>query len=53
MDVHVYSIDESFIDATPYLRFYEKEAKDAGVHPAHTMAMTIIRDVAEIYEGCV
>lgn len=44
-DVHVYSIDESFIDATPYLRFYEKEAEAAGVHPAHTMAMTIIRDV--------
>ena len=44
-DVHVYSIDESFIDATPYLRFYEKEAAAAGVHPAHTMAMTIIRDV--------
>ena len=44
-DVHVYSIDESFIDATPYLCFYEKEAEAAGVHPAHTMAMTIIRDV--------
>ena len=44
-DIHVYSIDESFIDATPYLRFYEKEAEAAGVHPAHTMAMTIIRDV--------
>ena len=44
-DVHVYSIDESFIDASPYLRFYEKEAEAAGVHPAHTMAMTIIRDV--------
>ena len=44
-DVHVYSIDESFIDATPYLRQYEKAAKAAGVHPAHQMAMTIIRDV--------
>ena len=44
-DVHVYSIDESFIDAEPYLHFYEKEAEAAGVHPAHTMAMTIIRDV--------
>ena len=44
-DVHVYSIDESFIDAEPYLRFYEKEAEAAGVHPAHTKAMTIIRDV--------
>lgn len=45
IDVHVYSIDESFIDATPYLHFYETEAKAAGVHPAHIMAMTIIRDV--------
>ena len=45
MDVHVYSIDESFIDATPYLHFYVTEAKAAGVHPAHIMAMTIIRDV--------
>lgn len=44
-DVHVYSIDESFIDATPYLRFYEAEAKATGKHPAHVMAMTIIRDV--------
>ena len=44
-DVHVYSVDESFIDATPYLHLYEKSAKSAGVHPAHQMAMTIIRDV--------
>ncbi len=44
-DVHIYSIDESFMDATPYLRFYEKEARAAGVHPARVMAMTIIRDV--------
>lgn len=44
-DVHVYSIDESFIDAGPYLRFYVKEAEKTGRHPAHVMAMTIIRDV--------
>ena len=44
-DVHVYSVDESFIDATPYLRHYEEAAAKAGVHPAHQMAMTIIRDV--------
>lgn len=44
-DVHVYSIDESFIDATPYLRFYEAESQNTRVHPAHAMAMTIIRDV--------
>ena len=44
-DVHVYSIDESFIDASPYLHLYVKEAERAGVHPARQMAMTIIRDV--------
>ncbi len=44
-DVHIYSIDESFIDATPYLPMYEAAARHAGVHPAHQMAMTIIQDV--------
>ena len=44
-DIHVYSIDESFIDCTAYLHSYEKEAERQGVHPAHVMAMTIIRDV--------
>ena len=44
-DVHIYSIDESFIDATPYLWLYEAEAKAAGRHPAHVMAMTILRSV--------
>lgn len=50
-DIHVYSIDEVFIDCTPYLQFYEKEAEEQSrhdghpVHPAHVMAMTIIRDV--------
>lgn len=44
-DVHVYSVDECFIDASPYLGFYEAEAERSDVHPAHAMAMTIIRDV--------
>ena len=44
-DVHVYSVDESFIDAAPYLSQYEEEANRQGVHPAHVMAMTMIRDV--------
>ena len=44
-DIHVYSIDENFIDCTPYLGLYEKEAEDTRVHPAHIMAMTIIRDI--------
>ena len=44
-DVHVYSIDECFIDCTPYLHFYEKEAARTGKDPAHVMALTMIRDV--------
>ena len=44
-DVHVYSIDECFIDCTPYLHAYEKAAAEAGAHPARVMAMTMIRDV--------
>ncbi len=44
-DIHIYSIDECFIDATPYLRFYKKQADASGIHPAHAMAVTIIRDI--------
>ena len=44
-DIHVYSIDESFVYATPYLHLYADEAAAKGVHPAHIMAMTMIRDV--------
>ena len=44
-DIHVYSIDESFIDCTPYLHFYREEAERQKVHPARLMAMTMIRDV--------
>ena len=44
-DVHVYSVDECFIDCTAYLHFYEKAAEKSRVHPAHQMAMTMIRDV--------
>ncbi|MBR3105800.1 MAG: DNA methylase [Clostridia bacterium] len=44
-DIHVYSIDEVFIDATPYLHLYRAEAEKLGVSPARLMAMTMIRDV--------
>lgn len=36
-DIHVYSIDEVFIDATEYLRMYGMDA--------HTLAMRLIREV--------
>ena len=38
-DIHVYSIDEVFIDATPYLKLYKMTAKE--------LAVTIINDVIE------
>ena len=51
-DVHVYSIDECFIDVTGYLHMYLAEAKrtgtnpaHVGTNPAHVMAMTMIREV--------
>ena len=44
-DIHVYSIDEVFMDVTHYLHLYEKSAAQAGMAPAHYMAVTMIRDV--------
>ncbi len=44
-DVHVYSIDECFIDCTSYLHAYCKEAELQGTNPAHVMAITMIREV--------
>ena len=44
-DVHVYSIDECFIDCSGYLHMYLEEAERSGMDPAHAMAMTMIRDV--------
>ena len=46
-DIHVYSIDECFIDCTGYLHAYRKKAEAAGVNPAHIMATTMIRDVLQ------
>ena len=44
-DVHVYSIDESFIDCEPYLHHYQPEADRLGQEPAHVMAIRIVRDI--------
>ncbi len=46
-DIHVYSIDECFIDCTGYLHLYRKQAAAEGRDPAHIMAMTILRDVLD------
>ena len=44
-DIHVYSIDEVFIDVTAYLSMYRAPAEAAGMAPAHYLAVTMIRDV--------
>ena len=44
-DIHVYSIDEAFIDCTRYLARYRDEAERRGVGAAHLMAKTMIREV--------
>ena len=46
-DIHVYSIDEAFIDCTRYLYRFEKQAAAQHVSPAHVMARTMIREVLE------
>lgn len=44
-DIHVYSVDEVFIEAMHYMQLYEKAAQNAGMKPPHYLAMTMIRDV--------
>ena len=44
-DIHVYSIDECFMDLTPYLHLYRAEAERVGVSPARFLAMRMIRSV--------
>jgi len=44
-DVHVYSIDESFINAEPYLHFFRKEAEEQGLEPERLMALAIVRAI--------
>ena len=46
-DIHIYSIDECFIDCTPYLHLYRRQAEAEGKSAAHIMAMTMIRDVLQ------
>ena len=44
-DIHVYSIDEVFIEATRYMKLYEPAARQAGLPTPRYLAMTMIRDV--------
>ena len=44
-DIHVYSIDEVFIEATHYMQLYGKEAEQAGMSTPHFLTMKMIRDM--------
>ena len=44
-DIHIYSIDEAFIDCTAYLPRYTAEAEQQGVSAAHLMAKKMVREV--------
>ncbi len=47
-DIHVYSIDEAFIDCTRYLFQYERQAREQGLSPARVMARTMIQEVLDV-----
>ncbi len=44
-DIHVYSIDEVFIEATRYMSLYEGQARRSDMPTPHYLAMAMIRDV--------
>ena len=44
-DIHVYSIDECFIDCTGYLHLYRAKALRENTSPERLLALTIIKDV--------
>lgn len=46
-DIHVYSIDEVFMDVTAYLGLYRQAAAREGLGTARFMAVAIIREVLQ------
>ncbi len=44
-DIHVYSIDEVFMDVTHYLHLYEKQAREAGMDAVRFLALKLVREV--------
>lgn len=46
-DIHVYSIDEVFMDVTHYTHLYRNAAAAAGMEVVHYMALMLIREVLD------
>ena len=46
-DIHVYSIDEVFIEATHYMDMYAAAARRANMKTPHYLTMIMIRDVLQ------
>lgn len=42
VDIHVYSIDECFLDVTGYLHLYRMQAESEGTNPARVMAIHML-----------
>lgn len=47
-DIHVYSIDEAFIDCTAYLHLYQKDHAKAGIAPAKSAAAISPGDISSL-----
>jgi len=47
-DIHVYSVDEVFMDVTHYLHLYERQAAKAGMEPVRFLTLKLVRAV--LYE---
>ena len=47
-DIHVYSVDEFFVDAGNYDLLYGKAAEEANVSIAHYIAMQIVKEVLRV-----
>ena len=47
-DIHVYSVDEFFVDAGRYELMYGNAAAEAGVSVPHYIAMQIVREVLRV-----
>jgi len=48
-DIHVYSIDEVFIDATPYLKLYSISARDFAMHQFFTTLEQTVEELSKCW----